>query len=215
MRKRISTPVRHEQAALVKTIGDRMRQARELCNLSQQTAAQRLGYQNSTKLSKVERATDTNSIPLWLIARAAKIYEVSVDFLFGASGDWDTGARMTQEREVSGWLFAAWDEQRRRDMLLLRRLHDRQEAIAKIVGGAHESAARLEVALKRFKELNPEFDSEMRGSATLDAAVRRSIEVAEEARTALQRFKVECRLSAYDQPTLESLISEKKNVEEK
>ena len=83
--KKPAANTRMEQAAAVKTIGARMRQARELCNLSQSAAAKRLGYSNSSKLSKVEGATDTNSVPLWLILRAAKVYEVSIDFLFGGT----------------------------------------------------------------------------------------------------------------------------------
>jgi hypothetical protein len=43
-------------------------------------------------------------VPLWVILRAAKVYEVSVDFIFGVTDDWETGSRMTQEREVSAWL---------------------------------------------------------------------------------------------------------------
>lgn len=62
---------KREQARLVQTIGARLAEARELCNMSQSVAAQRLGYSNSSKLSKVEGATDTNSVPLWLIVRAS------------------------------------------------------------------------------------------------------------------------------------------------
>ena len=128
-KKTMSMTTRQEQAAAVKTIGARMRQARELCNLSQSAAAKRLGYQNPSKLSKVELATDTNSVPLWLIVRAARVYEVSVDFLFGATDDWEVGARMTQERETSAWMFDAWEKARQRDMETLKRLHDRVQTL--------------------------------------------------------------------------------------
>lgn len=73
---------RIEQVAAGETIGARMREARELCNMSQSAAARRLGYSNPSKLSKVEGATDTNSVPLWLIVRAASVYEVSIDYLW-------------------------------------------------------------------------------------------------------------------------------------
>lgn len=64
---------KHDQSALVRTIGERLREARELNNLSQSEAAKRLGYSNPSKLSKVESATDTNSVPLWLIVGAARV----------------------------------------------------------------------------------------------------------------------------------------------
>ena len=124
---------RIEQAAVVKTIGARMREARELCNMSQSAAARRLGYSNPSKLSKVEGATDTNSVPLWLIVRAASVYEVSIDYLFGCSDDWEAGSRMTQERETSAWLFDTWEKARRRDMETLRKLHNKVEAMEEAI----------------------------------------------------------------------------------
>ena len=38
------TASKHDQAGLVRTIGERMRQARELCNLSQSEAARSIGF---------------------------------------------------------------------------------------------------------------------------------------------------------------------------
>ncbi len=61
---------KHDQNKLVRTIGERLRVARELNNLSQSEAARRLGYANPSKLSKIEAAADTNSVPLWLIHAA-------------------------------------------------------------------------------------------------------------------------------------------------
>lgn len=81
-------PSKIEQSEIVKVIGTRLREARELCNMSQSVAATRFGYANSSKLAKVENATDTNSAPVWLILRASEVYEVSVDYLLGAGGYW-------------------------------------------------------------------------------------------------------------------------------
>jgi len=194
-KKTMSMTTRQEQAAAVKTIGARMRQARELCNLSQSAAAKRLGYQNPSKLSKVELATDTNSVPLWLIVRAARVYEVSVDFLFGATDDWEVGARMTQERETSAWMFDAWEKARQRDMETLKRLHDRvqtlTEAVAVMLAASEESA----LALTRFAELNPEFE-EMRAGSRLVSAVERASDSAKAAKTKMERFRMECAVAA-------------------
>ncbi|MDR3353375.1 MAG: helix-turn-helix domain-containing protein [Zoogloeaceae bacterium] len=193
--KKPAANTRMEQAAAVKTIGARMRQARELCNLSQSAAAKRLGYQNPSKLSKVELATDTNSVPLWLIVRAARVYEVSVDFLFGATDDWEVGARMTQERETSAWMFDAWEKARQRDMETLKRLHDRMqtltEAVAVMLSASEESA----LALARFAELNPEFE-EMRAGSRLVGAVERANDAAKSAKTKMERFHMECSVAA-------------------
>ncbi|WP_325340945.1 helix-turn-helix domain-containing protein [Xylophilus sp.] len=191
----MSLTTRQEQAAAVKTIGARMRAARELCNLSQSAAARRLGYANPSKLSKVELATDTNSVPLWLIVRAARVYEVSVDFLFGATDDWEVGARMTQEREVSAWMFDTFDKLRQRDMETLKRLHDRVQTLTDAVAVMLAMSEDASVALARFAELNPAFE-EMRAGSRLVSAVERASDSAKAAKTKMERFRMECAVAA-------------------
>lgn len=195
--KKPAANTRMEQAAAVKTIGARMRQARELCNLSQRAAAKRLGYSNSSKLSKVEGATDTNSVPLWLILRAAKVYEVSIDFLFGVTDDWEVGARMTQERETSAWLFDTWEKARRRDMAALKKLHDKVEAMSEAVALMLTTTDDVGAALARFIGLNPDFE-DMPGGARLLSAVGRASGAAKGAKAKMARFRVECVLAAAD-----------------
>ncbi|ALS62278.1 MULTISPECIES: helix-turn-helix domain-containing protein [Burkholderiales] len=194
-KKTMSLTTRQEQAAAVKTIGARMRAARELCNLSQSAAARRLGYANPSKLSKVELATDTNSVPLWLIVRAARVYEVSVDFLFGATDDWEVGARMTQEREVSAWMFDTFDKLRQRDMETLKRLHDRVQTLTDAVAVMLAASEDASVALARFAELNPAFE-EMRAGSRLVSAVERASDSAKAAKTKMERFRMECAVAA-------------------
>jgi transcriptional regulator with XRE-family HTH domain len=194
-KKTMSLTTRQEQAAAVKTIGARMRAARELCNLSQSAAARRLGYANPSKLSKVELATDTNSVPLWLIVRAARVYEVSVDFLFGATDDWEVGARMTQEREVSAWMFDTFDKLRKRDMETLKRLHDRVQTLTDAVAVMLAASEDASVALARFAELNPAFE-EMRAGSRLVSAVERASDSAKAAKTKMERFRMECAVAA-------------------
>lgn len=194
-KKTMSMTTRQEQAAVVKTIGARMRQARELCNLSQSAAARRLGYQNPSKLSKVELATDTNSVPLWLIFRAARVYEVSVDFLFGATDDWEVGARMTQERETSAWLYDTFDKLRQRDMETLKRLHDRVQTLTESVAVMLSMTEDAAAALARFSEVNPEFQ-DMRASGRLAGAVERAHDAAKGAKTKMERFRMECAVAA-------------------
>lgn len=194
-KKTMSLTTRQEQAAAVKTIGARMRAARELCNLSQSAAARRLGYANPSKLSKVELATDTNSVPLWLIVRAARVYEVSVDFLFGATDDWEVGARMTQEREVSAWMLDTFDKLRQRDMETLKRLHDRVQTLTDAVAVMLAASEDASVALSRFAELNPAFE-EMRAGSRLVSAVERASDSAKAAKTKMERFRMECAVAA-------------------
>lgn len=186
---------RHEQAALVRVIGSRLRQARDLNNLSLSTAAQRLGYANPSKLSKVENASDAPSVPLSLILNAARLYDVSIDYLFGVSDDWEAGSRMTQEREVSAWLFDTWTLARNRDVAVLKGLHDRVEIVRQVIDMLMQANDEMTAAFTRFAELNPEFE-EMRGGSKLQSAAERAAMTAHHARAKVRRFKLECMAAA-------------------
>ncbi|MEG3156843.1 helix-turn-helix domain-containing protein [Lysobacter zhanggongensis] len=153
---------KHGQDRLVRTIGERMRQARELCNLSQSEAAKRLGYANPSKLSKVEAATDTNSVPLWLICGAASLYEVSVDFLFGFTDDFETGV----PRGTQAWMLDAWDRMRQRDLLALDWVHREVAAVSGGIGGMLSAVSELSAAISTYCTRNPEFEETL-GSATV------------------------------------------------
>ena len=187
--------VKQEQAQIVKLIGDRMRQARELCNLSQTEAAKRLGYANSSKLSKVEHATDTYSMPLWLLLRASKVYEVSIDFLFGVSESFDLSSRMSQERAVSSWLFEAFQKRQTQDMCVLRQLHVRLEAMNRVAATIFDQTDRTVDAFVKFRSRNPEFD-EMPAGATLVNRIDALEKCVSELRSQLRQLSFECKRAA-------------------
>lgn len=178
---------KHEQAVLVRTIGQRLRQARELCNLSQIEAARQLGYANPSKLSKIEAATDTNSIPLWMIVRAAALYQVSVDFLFGLSEDFEVSPRATVERVTARWMFAQVTAQERLILDALHAVNDQIERVVAVFPKTHSQALAVARALARFRELNPGFDDARAGS-TLLAAVEHAVDGAAGANEVYQRF---------------------------
>lgn len=188
---------KQEKAAVVRVIGTRMREARELCNMSLSEASKRLGYANPSKLSKVELASDTNSVPLWLVLTAARVYDVSLDYLCGMSGDWEVTDRAANEREISEWLHDAMENMRRQEILVLKKLHDKLEFIGGAVSAMLGASSRADDALRRFAELNPGFE-DMRGGAALVAAVGRSGEVAVESEGRLRRFRRECTLVSAD-----------------
>lgn len=74
---------REAGADAARLIGEQMRLARVAAGLSQLEAARRLGYANSSKLSKIEKGR-SSEVPLWVIKRAGLIYGVSTDYLMGA-----------------------------------------------------------------------------------------------------------------------------------
>lgn len=177
---------KRDQACLVQTIGARMREARELCDMSQSVAAKRLGYSNPSMLSMVEWATDRNSVPLWLIVRAARLYDVSIDFLFGATDDFEVGL----QRGVQTWLIGEWEKSRIEDMKALEKLHRRVAAVSALLPVIADESERTAEAIRRFAEINPGFD-DMRGGARLAAAAENLIRHAAKANSTAQRFRVE------------------------
>ncbi len=186
---------RHEQAALLKTIGARMRKAREMCGMSQVTAAKRLGLPTSSRLSKIEGAADARSVPDWVKDRAADLYQVSLDYLYGRTDDWEVGSRMTQEREIGAYLLETWEVMRRRDMEALAALHDHMEALRSNISLGQQESDRLMDGIRRFTELNPNFEN-MRGSAMIVGPAERVTEACRHGVRMIARFRQKCQLAA-------------------
>lgn len=159
--------LRHDQNQLIKVIGKRMIEARQLCNLTQQEAARRLGYKNSSKLSKIEMASDTNSIPILTLYRASKVYDVSMDFLFGFTDDWERDPTVSQQREIGRWVFEHWERAKIAEVNAIRALYNRQAIIFKSVSGLITRAKENNAYVKKFRENNSKFDDLKGGNRLL------------------------------------------------
>lgn len=197
MRKVISASDKEAQTELVENIGVRMRQAREMCNMSLIAAANRLGYSNGSKLSKVENSSDTNSVPILMIFRASRLYDVSVDYLFGASVDWEVSGKMMLEREASTWINEALDISRKRDMSVLNQLHDRVSSMDRYINVMLTSAGDTAMALERFAELNIDFE-DMRAGSRLVAAIENGASAAKQAKSQMAKFRLGCAPAAVE-----------------
>jgi len=168
---------RIRQTEIVRTFGERMIRARELCGYSQQKAAELLGYANSSKLAKIEAASDTNSVPLWLIPKAAEVYLVSIDFLFGTSDFWQRDPAAAQECQVSQWLEAHWKQEQEAQDQAFKKLHAKQAELSATIERTQRRSKENLQQVERVRELNPEFD-DLRGGAKL---LRLLAETAEDA----------------------------------
>lgn len=191
----LDIPKATTRAGLAKNIGRRLRAAREIAGIPQSVAAKRLGYANSSKLAKIEGGTDTNSVPHWMILRAARIYEVSIDYLYGESDDWELSSRACQERDVSKWVFETWEAARQRDMDVLRKLVIRFDAINSSVTTMFLASQDVNDAMTRFIELNSESFEDMRGGARLVSAIHRLLDVTGNCRMQVTRYRRECEVS--------------------
>lgn len=190
------------KAAIVITIGRRLIEARELTGMGQAAAAQMLGVPLKV-LIRHERPNDRLTVSLTLIQRAAEAYEVSLDFLFGVSDDWETGARMTQERAVSRWLFREFDSARCEQMAELRRIHNRIELLGGIIRRIAEHGDMVVRAFDRFRELNPAFE-DARGGANLESSIDRLFASSKFASLTLKRFHMQLAGQAVE-PELEAV----------
>lgn len=177
-------PVRHAQAELVKTIGLRLKASRELCNLSLSEAARRLGYANPSKLSKVENSTDTNSVPIRLIRDAARIYEVSTEYIFGLSDDFEAGV----PRGMTPHLLDQWDRMRSRDLQALIALQKHIEAATSVIPAIHRDAQGVIDAIFRLTDLNGDAFLDLQGGSILNAAAVRLKKTAADALQAERRL---------------------------
>lgn len=127
----------NEEVAITKQIAQRMKEGREMSGLTQVEAAERLGFANSSGLSKIENlrnGTDARTIiPLWVIVKAAKVYELSADWFLCLTDDWEADARLT-ERSTAHWVYEAWAKARERDLKAMAALDKRIREISDKAG---------------------------------------------------------------------------------
>lgn len=160
---------------LVKIFGVKMRAARELCGLSQIVAAKRLGYSNSSKLNKVELASDTNSIPFWLIPRAAEVYQVSSDFLLGLSDSWQCRHTDALQSQIEKAIKQSQSIQNN----TIRQLYNHISGIESAVSINLKQTTEFKNLVARFRCINPSFDTELKlGEKLLRMSAETSTEAA-------------------------------------
>lgn len=191
----LEVPKANSRAALAKNMGLRLRASRESIGMAQGEAARRLGYANQTKLAKIEGGTDTNSVPHWVVLRAARLYDVSIDYIYGESDDWELSARALQERDMAKWMMEAWEAGRQRDLEVLRKLKLRMDAISETVTGLFSASQDVQDALRRFIELNSETFDEMRGGNRLLVAVDKLLNLTGTCQRKVTRFSRQCEVS--------------------
>lgn len=176
------------RAAIVKILGKRLIEARELCGWSQ-TEAAKLFDIPVAKLREHEYPDERCLMSLTVLIRASEIYDVSMDFLFGETEEWEKGTRAHQERDVSKWLFRQWESGRREEMAELVRVNNRLELLGKITAEMVVAAEEMAAAMSRFAELNPEFEDARAGGKLL-RCVENQVEKARSARLGYQRLRL-------------------------
>lgn len=172
-----------DEIAAIKIVGSRMAEARLLCKLPQHVAADRLGISTQT-LEQIENGIDAECIPLKWVRQASLIYDVSVDYLFGFSDDWEVAEETKMGREIGAWvhqqqvkLFSQWAVRQ-------IRLERQVTILTPTVDALRIAVAEVYEALDQFKELNEKFDL-MPGGALLLNRIEKGNQAALNARNAL------------------------------
>jgi transcriptional regulator with XRE-family HTH domain len=140
---KVSSPEKKsERQKMLLMFGSRMREARNVCGFTAEQAAKLLGYENGSKLSKVENSSDTDSIPWWLPYTASAVYDVSLDYLFGYCDDWERDPIVYQQRELNQIVGNALQRTQAAQANAIRVLSNKmavlQNAVVNIMGKCRE-----------------------------------------------------------------------------
>ncbi|MBD9361315.1 hypothetical protein [Methylomonas fluvii] len=137
--------------------------AREMCGLTGLEAAELLGYANSSKLSKIEHASDPETIPAFLPYKAAIVYQVSLDYLFGLSSDWQRDPVIAQEQQIRRALEKVSTDESN----AIRDLFEQLTIVEQAATVAFNRFGEIKRIVNRFREINPEFDELKLGAKLL------------------------------------------------
>jgi hypothetical protein len=188
----ISPESAYEKRELARIVGRRLGEARRLCNLPMAGAAQLLGYCNGSKLSKIENASDPKavSVPMVLIRRASRLYDVSIDYLYGETDDFERDVNARDVNATARWLLEQNQRHIARELAAIRKLAEKHSALEDAVCGLSGEAETLLDAFLRFWELNPKLDR-MPGGAPVVASLERMESASRKAKAALNRIRRE------------------------
>lgn len=181
-------PVDKEERALIAIVGERLKEGRKLCKFTIKMAAELLQIEPQ-RLNEIEQGFNVDAVPLKMLKKAADVYQVSVDFLFGLAGDdWESAPEVRAARDITTFLFEHRVEVFSKAAGQRLRQQRRLDKLAVQVNALRLALAEVHEAYDKFTELNPEFD-DMRGGATLQNRMNRANEAAISAHLALIKCK--------------------------
>ena len=184
-------------AAQIKTqqlrmIGERARHAREeINNMRQGDAAARLGYSNSSYLSKIESGTVSN-LSTTTISNMATLYDVSADYLLGLTEEWETAV----PRASNQYLVDLLERSRKQDMRVLAKLEKKVNDVMAVTLDVAGAALEAQQALESFIAKCPEIE-DMPANKLINR-IQKAAEHAAYARSVASRYRTLCRVAAVD-----------------
>jgi len=162
------------EAKEVRILAGRLKEARELCAHTVAVASQLLAVSREDLL-KVESGVDIGRIPLWLIRRAAEVYTVPSDYLFGLCENFDgDDPEAFRERDSIAIMQRLHVENYSRVIAEQIKQDNRLKALNTAVASFGIAVQNINEVFARFVSLSPEFENMPGGSPVL-----RQIKIAE------------------------------------
>lgn len=154
-----------ENAALRKTVGRRFKLARELNGWTQEEAAERLQYSNSTQLSLAEKGE--RMPPMAVILRASKTFGVSIDFLMGVSDEPERDPKAAERNAVMRRVTDIM-EMTSQTIVTAVLAHSSDTPSVAAARRLIELAARTIESVENMRRNNlKKFDNDLRGASTV------------------------------------------------
>jgi len=154
-------PADKAEVAVLKTIAARFRETRGLAGPHDYQAANWLGV-TPAELTALEDEIQAN--PLSTIRKVSKIFDVSIDYLFGETDDWELCPEVRRERDFSAHLQGLFVAEQAKVAVKLVEQDNRITALSEAVTVLAPAIRNVYDAILRFWELNPSFE-DMPGGA--------------------------------------------------
>jgi len=174
-----TTPVQPEdkaEIAVLKIIAARLKEARGLAGIHSYQTANWIGV-SSSELTALEGGI--RSAPLSTIKKAAEIYDVSIDYLFGEAEDWEKCLEVRKERDFSVHLQNLFVEEQAKIAVKLVDQDNQITALTEAVTVLAPAIKEVYEAILRLWELNPSFE-DMPGGAPVISSLDRADKAAHE-----------------------------------
>jgi len=172
-----------DEVAINKIVGLRLRESRELCDYTQIEASKLLGI-TKMFLGKIEKGLNTNNIPLKLMQEAARVYEVSIGFLFSETDDFEVSDEVKTKRDF-GVKIHSFHQKQLSKLVVKAAAQDRKlKVLVKSMKSNLYAVGELDEAFITFKKMNPSFD-DMPCSSKLSHRVNKLSKLAAQARLEL------------------------------
>jgi len=177
-----------DELAVLKQVGSKLREARELLGteMTLKRAAVLLG--TSKQILEALEAGRVNNCPVRLIKKASEVYDVSCDYLFGFTSDFECDPAIQFERQMGLGLHNAYMYELAKFIVDHQKQQVRQDALSSVVREMLTAASDIAETVERFQKLNNRFE-EMPCGSQLIHRTRVLRKLASEARNRLKNVR--------------------------